>query len=189
VRLFDAGVDGDARPSSAEWLTGLSGLRKPPTLEVKLFSDDCVLEGDDIVIAWRAGNATHVELAPGGRQPASGSITLVATAHVRVSVTAFNAFGTKTVTAPLVRVMPLPRIDRIVLPEFPGFSASGLSVARAAAPSRPAGTAGPVPPRLVSVGPPASEVPRPAPLAFPSPPRFPAQFSLASKPTRRRRRS
>ncbi len=188
VRLFDAGVDGDARPAPAEWLTGLSGLRAPPTLEVKLLSDDCVLEGDDIVIAWRAGNATHVELAPGGRQPATGSITLVATAHVRVSVTAINAFGTDTVHAPLVRVMPLPRIDRIVLPEFPGFSVAGLSVARAAAPSRPAATAGPVPPRLVAVGPPASRVPRPARLSFPSPPRFPAQYSHRS-PMRRRRRS
>jgi hypothetical protein len=96
-------------------------MTEAPTLEVELLSQAIVLEGDDIVVAWRADNATHVELVPGGRQPAVGSLNLVAREHVRVQVTAFNAFGSETAVAPVVRVMPLPRIEQVVLPQLAGF--------------------------------------------------------------------
>lgn len=127
--LFDAGLNAAARPTANDWLAGLSGLSDPPTVEVVLLTDDIVLEGDDVVVAWRAENATHVELVPGGRQPASGSMRYIAKDHFRVTVTAHNAFGSDVAEAPVVRVIPLPRLERVVIPDFPGLQLSPLSVA------------------------------------------------------------
>lgn len=144
---FDAGLDADARPDAAAWVAALSGTCGPPALEVKLLSENLVLEGEDVVVAWRAPNATHVEVVPGGRRPASGSVTFPATEHVRVAVTAFNAFGSETVRAPVVRVMPLPRIERVVVPASAPLTAV-TAPALGPVPGRPSPGGAPAPPRL-----------------------------------------
>lgn len=160
ARFFDAGLDGDARPTADEWLAGLTGTQAPPTLEVKLLTDPIVLEGDDVSFAWHAENATHVEATPGGRHAATGSVSFVATAHVRIAVTAFNAFGSETVEVPTVRVVPLPRIDRIVIPTLPRVSPAAPSLAASALARAQASLLFPAVPRFTAP-------PHPGPLAPP----------------------
>ncbi|MBJ7469807.1 MAG: phosphotransferase [Solirubrobacteraceae bacterium] len=127
--LFRAGPNAAARPTAHDWVGALSGVSEPPTIKVRLVGDDIVIEGDDVVIAWCADNALYVELDPGGRQPATGSMTFVAKEHFHVRVAAVNAFGSETVESPTVRVVPLPKIERVRLPVPPAFQMPALSIA------------------------------------------------------------
>jgi hypothetical protein len=99
-----------------------------------------------------ATNATHVELDPGGQVAAKDSMSFVAKEHFRVRVTAFNAFGKTTVDVPVIRVVPLPKIEQVSIPASPRISIPQVSIAahlQTADPGRPGYL--PAPPSLASI--------------------------------------
>jgi hypothetical protein len=64
-----------------------------------------------------------VEIGSLGQHPASGSITTVVSVGTVFTVRAFNARGEWVErSSPEIRVVPLPRLDTIPVPEFGGLS-------------------------------------------------------------------
>ena len=127
TRFFAAGCDGAQRPSAAEWQVALLGLLEPPVIEQFSVSDEWVLEGSQIVVTWRVRNATHVELEPGGRQPIAGSTAILVSQPTVIALRAVNTSGSVREDSPVVRVVAMPRIDVIGIPEGPDLeSALGL---------------------------------------------------------------
>jgi serine/threonine protein kinase len=117
-RFFAAGLDGTRRLTAAEWVAALSSLREKPKLDDVRVDPPVVVEGGLVTVTWATRNATHVDLVPGGRRPANGSFALAVSAPLSVRVTAVNAFGRVGADAPVVRVVPLPRIERVPVPSF-----------------------------------------------------------------------
>jgi hypothetical protein len=180
---FDAGTDGEARPTAQAWSVGLVALEQPPVIEELEISDDLVLEGDDVVLSWRVRNATHVELSPGGVQPPAGSLVVTAEQTMRFQLRAVNAFDEQVALSPVVRVAPLPRIAMVPVPDLralPGlaptalaggsaFDAPSVALPGLVAPPSPPGAARPVPP------PPSAPAPvRLAALVLPALPSLPS---------------
>lgn len=122
--MFAAGLDGTARPDAAEWCEAFAQARRPPAVEALVVDQQLLLEGDELTIEWEAPNADYVLLHPGGRGPASGRITATLRESVRVEVRAVNAHGESVRRGPLVTVVPLPRLEFVGVPRFPGLRIS-----------------------------------------------------------------
>jgi hypothetical protein len=119
--LFAAGLEGERRPTATEWASALAGLRSPPTVELLDVSERLVIEGSAVTVAWRASNATHVEIDSLGTHHASGSLTAIVEQTQLFSLRAVGPYGETVATSPVVRVTPLPRLEWIPIPEFPGL--------------------------------------------------------------------
>ena len=120
-RFFAAGLDGHQRPTAGEWRDGLCGLREPPVIEFLTVDEDVVLEASRVSLSWRAANATHVEIGNLGTFPAEGSVSVVVERSTGYQLRAVNAYGQVEASSPVIRVVPLPKLDWIVVPDFPGL--------------------------------------------------------------------
>jgi len=129
ARTFDAGLDADARPSPPEWRSALAAIQQPPKIEFISVDENVVIEGDCVVVTWRARNASFVEISPGGRQQARGCMSLMPAQTTRIAITAYNPYGSDTATGPAVRVVRLPRIEVVPVPactDLPAFPTSSM---------------------------------------------------------------
>jgi hypothetical protein len=131
--LFAAGLAGALRPSAADWVAVLDALRVPPVIDELIVFPTFIPQGSEVELMWASAGATHVDISGHGLQPASGSLRLPVDASTRFVVTAVNPYGRTTVESDLVRVMPLPRIESVPLPTFPGL-ALDLSILSTRAP-------------------------------------------------------
>jgi serine/threonine protein kinase len=121
ARFFAAGTNGDLRPSAREWVDALELARKPPRLEELTLGPDVALEGSELEVSWQFDGADRVECPELGTLEPSGSATLTAHRSTRLSFEAFNRYGRTSERTRMVRVVPLPRIERIPVPAFPSF--------------------------------------------------------------------
>lgn len=160
--LFAAGSDGHKRPTAAAWIEALEVARKPPAFVFLRAEPDVIVEGTEVLISWRVEGAEEVESKLFGPLEPEGSETFVLGQATRFTLTASNRYGTVTAATNSVRVVPLPRMERVPMPAFPDLS---LQVkVPAAIPSPPA----PLPPPLRLA--PASAFPPPLPPGLGTPP-------------------
>jgi Phosphotransferase enzyme family len=122
ARFFDAGLDGDARPTAEEWAAALDALRQPPVFDLVAVDRDLAVEGEEITVTWVARNASHVENDRLGTLPAAGAAPIVVDRSGRVELTAVNPYGRATGCSEVVRVVALPRLDSVPVARFPGLS-------------------------------------------------------------------
>ncbi len=156
--LFEAGTDGDRRPRAADWAAAMRSARLPPELVRVEVSDDLVVEGTEVVLSWASTDADYVESPVLGRLAPTGSIPVIVERSVSWGLVAVNRYGPSDVrSSPVVRVVPLPRIETLPIPCPPNLHLTASFALQA-------------PPRAL---PPQVEVPR-----------FPHAPSLA--PVRRR---
>jgi serine/threonine protein kinase len=120
--FFKAGLNGELRPTAKEWATALAGLREPPVIEHVTVDQDFVVEGSVVLLSWSTRNASKVEITALGDQPSEGSMAIAVTATTVFTIRAFNAYGVAELSSPVVRVVTLPRLESIVVPEFPGIT-------------------------------------------------------------------
>jgi serine/threonine protein kinase len=123
-KLFAAGLDGRRRPTAQDWVNGLTSLKKPPKVDEFDVDESLVFEGGIVELTWSVGNATHVELSPGpaGPQPPSGSAKVVVTSSTIFEIRAVNDYGDISDYGPVVRVLPIPRLEFVPVPTAPNFS-------------------------------------------------------------------
>ena len=119
--FFAAGLDGGKRPAAADWAVGLASLTAPAVIERFDVDRDLVPEGATVVLGWAVRNASEVVLDPYGSQPPSGSLQVVVDESATFTLRAANAYTQATRRTVGVRVVPLPRIEWLPCPEFPGL--------------------------------------------------------------------
>lgn len=180
VRFFRAGTNGGLRPTAQDWVDALVPARHPPRF-ISVGIDPAVApEGTEVVLTWESEGAEYVEHPALGRLEPSGEATMIAGASGRQQLTAVNYYGrTEKLTEPL-RVVPLPRLTWIPLPDFPGLDLRARIAFGSA--SRPPGPT--LPPRLMQSAPLAPKSPtfRPGPQpTFPLP-RFAQLFKPLANP-------
>lgn len=168
-RFFEAGTRGAERPTARDWIEALDEAREKPTWTSLTVTPPVVPEGSEVVIAWEAENADHVEHPTLGELPAKGEATVVAVRTGRHTLAAVNFYGRVERGTEVVRVVPLPQLRTIPVAGFPA-----LELKPRIAPSPPRRPAPVVPPRLSrAVGvPPSAPVAVRAPRPLPAPPRF-----------------
>lgn len=122
ARFFAAGLNGGLRPSPGDWLTALDEAREPPVISRIAVSTTFALEGSDVRVEWATSQAEHVECVQlGGRVDISGEASLTVDRAVRPIFRAFNRWGATEQDGPLIRVVPLPRLEFVPVPTFPGL--------------------------------------------------------------------
>lgn len=119
ARLFAAGLDAERRPAAAEWVPALAGLREPPVIDRFELDDTYVLEGSEVTLSWLVRNAERVEIVGHGFQPASGELQLIPDRAAAFELRAEGPYGRRTERTPVVRVVPLPRIETLAVPALP----------------------------------------------------------------------
>lgn len=173
AELFAAGSDGGKRPTASAWVEAIEEARKPPSFAYLRAEPDVLVEGTEVLVSWRVEGAEEVESRLFGTLAAEGSEYFVVGQATRFEFQASNRYGTVTQATNPVRVVPLPRMERIAIPAFPDLR---LQVTvPAAIPSPPMSP--PAPPRLAPA--PAFPAPLPRPLVSP-PPAAPPLSSLPS---------
>jgi serine/threonine protein kinase len=120
--FFAAGLDGARRPTAADWVKALDRVRQPPLFLQTSLSSLLVLEGSEVTVTWQTSNAEHVEVPPLGVRGPDGEANVQVVAGTQVRLTAVNRWGSLSWTSPTVRAVPLPRIETIPVPGFPGLS-------------------------------------------------------------------
>ncbi len=120
--FFAAGLDGARRPAAADWVKALDHVRQPPRFLQTSLSSLLVLEGSEVTVTWQTSNAEHVEIPPWGVHGPDGEANVQVVAGTQVRLTAVNRWGSLSWTSPTIRTVPLPRIEAIPLPDFPGLS-------------------------------------------------------------------
>jgi hypothetical protein len=120
--FFAAGVDGERRPTAADWVTAIDSARQPPQFLQTRLSSLLVLEGTEVTVNWRTDNAERVESPLLGRLDPNGEANVPVGAGTQVRLTAINRWGDVSWTSPVVQTVPLPRISAIPVPDFPGLS-------------------------------------------------------------------
>ncbi|HEY3946189.1 MAG TPA: hypothetical protein VGL78_13260 [Solirubrobacteraceae bacterium] len=121
--FFAAGLNGARRPTAADWVKALGSIRQPPQFLQTSLSSLLVLEGTEVTVTWQTSNAERVE-SPllGVRGPAGEANVQVGAGTTQVTLNAVNRWGSLSWTSPTVRTVPLPRIEAIPVPDFPGLS-------------------------------------------------------------------
>lgn len=137
----------DAERAGA-WAMSLAATTGPPEFEAVTVSEELVVEGATVTIAWHAQNATAVELETVGRRGAVGQADVVVTATRAFRLTAINPFGRSERLSAVVRVVPLPGLPALDFPPAPVPPFQALTRAPLGGPSEPVRPA----PRPVSDG-------------------------------------
>jgi hypothetical protein len=174
--LFAAGTDGARRPRARDWVEAIAATRVPPVFEFVTLDSDLVLEGSEVVLSWAATNAERVESRELGTLAPAGSVQAVVDRATAFSLTAVNRYGRVEMRSPVVRVVPLPRFERIPAVPAPELRLTGTVSVTSPPPTIPRLA----PPRVVDVAsiPPAPVIARNlAPPRVPVPP-LPAFSSL-----------
>lgn len=122
--LCAAGSVGDRRPSASEWVDALDAARQPPRFLSTRVSSLLVLEGSGVTVSWETDNARAVESVLLGQLDPTGEAVVPIGGPTVISLTAVNRWGRTGWSSPVVRTVPLPRIEVIPVPEFPGFTMS-----------------------------------------------------------------
>lgn len=118
--LFLAGSLGSLRPSAQEWIEALSRAEEPPTIESITVEPRIVLAGDLVHLSWVTQNASRVEIDGVGPAPAARDALLPVQQTTAFTIRAFSPYGKScTATSPTVRVVELPRFEKLPLPSFP----------------------------------------------------------------------
>jgi serine/threonine protein kinase len=122
VQLFAAGIDAEQRPTAHDWQRCIEACRTPPIVEELTVEPDFVVEGTEVLVSWEIEQAERVECPQLGTPlPASGSRHVVVHESTSFAFTAINRYGQTRAFSPLVRTVPLPRLESIPLAAFPGF--------------------------------------------------------------------
>jgi len=173
VRFFRAGTRGDERPTAQDWVDALEAARQKPRFDSVEVAPLVAPEGTEVVIAWKAEGADHVEHPTLGRLSPEGEARIVVGKSTRYALTAVNYYGRVTRETEIVRAVPLPRLQTIPLAGFPQ-----LELRATIATGVPARPALPEAPRLVHAAglPPRVPVPLRGPQALPPAPRFGSLF-------------
>ncbi len=119
-----AGSIGDRRPSAADWVDALDAVRQPPRFMATRISSLLALEGSEVTVNWETDNARAVESALLGQLDPSGETTVPIGGPTVITLTAVNRWGRTPWSSPVVRTVPLPRIESVPVPDFPGFAMS-----------------------------------------------------------------
>jgi serine/threonine protein kinase len=120
-KLFAAGSVGRQRPTAAEWVEAINDGRQPPAFSSIDVFPNFVLEGSEVVAIWSVDNAEHVDCPQLGNLEPSGKAETTLYTSTKLTFTASNHWGSTTEHSPLVRVVQLPQIRTIPIPEFPGL--------------------------------------------------------------------
>lgn len=120
--MFAAGLDGEQRPSADAWLAAIRAVRHPPEFLDLSVTPNYVLEGTEATVRWSTLQAETVECDELlGPLPPQGEASFVAGAFTQLTFRARNRWGTTPAFTP-VQVLPLPRIETVRVPDFPGFA-------------------------------------------------------------------
>jgi serine/threonine protein kinase len=119
--LFAAGLDGEQRPSAGDWLAAIRTVRSPPEFLDLSVMPNYVLEGTEATVRWSTSQAETVECDAFGVLPPFGQASFVAGEFTQLTFSARNRWGTTPAFTP-VQVLPLPRIETVLAPDFPGFA-------------------------------------------------------------------
>lgn len=111
-QLFDAGLEGNLRPTAQDWRDALRALQAPPAVDLVVVNHVAVPAGAEIELSWITRNATHVEIPGVGRRPAVGGIRLPVYTTTRVQVVAVNPYGIDSRDSELIEAVPPPRVPR-----------------------------------------------------------------------------
>jgi serine/threonine protein kinase len=117
--LFAAGSDGPRRPTASAWIEALEVARKPPSFAFLRAEPDVLVEGTEVLISWRVEGAEEVESKLFGSLESEGNETFVVGQATRFELKASNRYGTVTAATNPVRVVPVPRMERVPIPTFP----------------------------------------------------------------------
>jgi serine/threonine protein kinase len=174
--LYAAGCDGGRRPSASAWVEAIETARQPPSFVYLRAEPNVLLEGTEVQISWRVEGAEGVESRLFGSLEKEGSETFVVGGATRFEFEATNRYGTVTSATNPVRVVPLPRMERIPTPAFPDLRLQVKVPAAIPSPPLPP----PAPPRLMA--PTSFPPPLPVPLRSvpPSAPSLPPLPSLSA---------
>lgn len=167
-----AGSNGASRPTAAAWAEALEDERRPPSFEFLRAEPDVLVEGTEVLISWRVKGADGVESKLFGSLEPEGSETFVVGQATRFEITASNRYGTVSEVTNPVRVVPLPRMERVPIPAFPDFRMQVKVPAAIPSPPLPP----PAPLRLASS-------PFPAPLPRALTPVMPGALQLPALPS------
>lgn len=122
--LFAAGLDGEQRPPAGAWLATIEAVRRPPEFLDLSVTPNYVLEGTEATVRWSTSQAETVKcdaLGVARVLPPQGEASFVAGAFTQLTFSARNRWGTTPAFTP-VNVLPLPRIETVRVPAFPGFA-------------------------------------------------------------------
>lgn len=145
VEFFAAGSDGSGRPTAARWVAAMEVARQPPRFEFLRVEPDVQVEGAEVVISWRAEGAESVRSRLFGTLASEGSERYVVGSTAKFELEAVNRYGAIADWTNSVRVVPLPRIRHVAIPDFPGLRTTLRIPGALSAPSPP-----PLPPLRLS---------------------------------------